>query len=322
LTREQVRILSRHAHTLILCFDGDDAGRVAASRAVDVVAAEKLECRICVLPTGFKDPDELVRSDPALFAEVVRTAPREWQVLLDRAIGDGEGGSIDARRDAAERAVILLARVPEAAARDLYVQQAAQRLGLQPSSIAQDVERARRSGRPAARVVATAPVQPEKAPAPAEPEVAIDPPDGWEVYIARLSVQRPTLAAELLGELGFQPDELQHPEARQIVELALSLEPSAQFPMHRLGASEQRLAARLLLRSLPELQDPDNLLPVRQALADSVVELRAAAKHAEWRAVQHQLRLARDAGRTADVETLATRLNQLATERQRIRQGS
>ena len=92
--------------------------------------------------------------------------------------------------------------------------------------------------------------------------------------------------------------------------------------MHRLGVSEQRLAARLLVRSLPELQDPDNLQPVRQALADSVVELRAAAKHTEWRAVQRELRLARDAGRTADVETLAARLNQLATERQRIRQGT
>ena len=321
LTREQVRILSRHAHTVILCFDGDDAGRTAAARAVDVVAAEKLECRICVLPAGFKDPDELVRRDPALFAQVVSDAPREWQVLLDRAIGDGEGGSIDARRDAAERTVALLARIPEAAARDLYVQQAAQRLGLQPSSIAQDVERARRSGRPV-RVVAAAPAEPAPAPPGAAVEEELPPPVPAEAYIARLALHRPALTAELLAEHRFSPAEVAHAHVRQIVEMAMGLEPGAAFPVHRLGASEQRLAARLLVRSPAELQDPDNPLPVRQAVADSVIELRAAAKHAEWRAVQHELRLARDAGRTADVEALATRLNQLATERQHIRQGA
>jgi DNA primase len=324
LTREQVRILSRHAHTLILCFDGDDAGRTAASRAVDVVAAENLECRICVLPPGFKDPDELVRCDPALFAKVVETAPREWQVLLDRAIGDGEGGSIEARRDAAERAVALLARISEAAARDLYVQQAAQRLGLQPSSIAHDVDRVRRSGRPA-RVVASAPAQPQ-APVSAHPETLsadenVPPVDPWESYLGTLVLQRPTLAAQLIGEFGLKPDELRHPHIRQIVDMALGLEPSAAFPVHLLGPSEQRLAAGLLVRSLPELQELDDPEPLRRALADCVARVRDAGNEAEIKAVQRELRRARDAGLTAEEEALATRLHQLATERQRLREA-
>ena len=52
LTREQVHSLGRIAETLILCFDGDDAGRAAATRAVDVIAAEGLQARICRLPPG------------------------------------------------------------------------------------------------------------------------------------------------------------------------------------------------------------------------------------------------------------------------------
>jgi DNA primase len=325
LTREQVRILSRHAHTLILCFDGDDAGRVAASRAVDVVAAENLDCRICVLPAGFKDPDELVRRDPALFAEVVRTAPREWQVLLDAAIGDGEGGSIDARRDAAERAVALLARIPEAAARDLYVQQAADRLGLQRSSVAQDVERARRSGRPA-RVVVTAPAAPAQAPASAHPEVfpeeeEIPPADPAEDRLGSYVLQRPALAAQLLGEHGLRAEELRHPHVRRFVEVALGLPPGASFPLHQLSASEQRLAARLLVRSLPELQELDDPEPLRRALADCVNRIREAGREAEILSIKRELRRARDAGQSAEEEALALRLYQLATERQQGRQA-
>jgi DNA primase len=320
LTREQVRILSRHARSIVLCFDGDDAGRTAASRAVDVVAAENLECRICVLPNGYKDPDELVRADPALFAQAISSAPREWQVLLDRAIGGGEGGSIDARRDAAERAVALLARIPEAAARDLYVQQAAQRLDLHASSIAEDVERVRRTGRAPARVLASA------APVAAQPETpaveeAVQPVDTWEAYLGTLVVQRPALSAALIGEHKLRPEELRHPGIRRIVEVALTLEPSASFPLHQLSPSEQRLAARLLVRSLPELQELDDPEPLRRALADCVVRVRDAEKQAEMHEIQRELRRARDAGQTAEEEALAARLHQLATERQRLRQA-
>ena len=98
ITREQVHSLGRIAETLILCFDGDDAGRAATTRAVDVIAAEGLQARICRLPIGAKDPDELVRRDPAAFVQVVAEAPPAWQVLLDAALAVGEGGSVDARR--------------------------------------------------------------------------------------------------------------------------------------------------------------------------------------------------------------------------------
>ena len=55
LTREQVHSLGRIAETLVLCFDGDDAGRVAATQAVDV-AAEGLQARVCRLPAGVEIP--------------------------------------------------------------------------------------------------------------------------------------------------------------------------------------------------------------------------------------------------------------------------
>src|SRR5438105_3323826 len=45
LTREQVRHLGRLATMVTLCFDTDDAGWAAASRAVDVLAAEGVQGR-------------------------------------------------------------------------------------------------------------------------------------------------------------------------------------------------------------------------------------------------------------------------------------
>jgi hypothetical protein len=152
-------------------------------------------------------------------------------------------------------------------------------------------------------------------------EEVVQPVDTWEAYLGTLVVQRPTLAAQLIGEHKLRPEELRHPGIRRIVEVAFTLEPSAQFPIHQLSPSEQRLAARLLVRSLPELQELDDPEPLRRALADCVVRVRDAEKQAEMHEIQRELRRARDAGQTAEEEALAARLHQLATERQRLRQA-
>jgi DNA primase len=318
LTREQVRILSRHARSIVLCFDGDDAGRSAASRAVDVVAAEGLECHICVLPAGFKDPDELVRSDPARFAEVVASAPREWQVLLDWAIRSGEGS----RREATERAIGVLARISDAAARDLYTQQVAIEFDLRPSAVAEQLAHARQvragSTRP---VLSAAPARATEPNAEPEPEVEVEPLDASETYLAAAIVQRPSLAHELTAEHGLRAEEVDHPTVRRLLELALGLEPSVGFPIHVLNPSEQRLVARLLVRSLPELQDIDDPGLLWRALTDCVARLREADRRSQIQAVRVALRRARENGQTAEAEALAARLHGLATEVQRLRQA-
>ena len=214
LTREQVHSLGRIAETLILCFDGDDAGRVAATRAVDVIAAEGVQARICRLPAGAKDPDELVRRDPAAFAQAIADAPPAWQVLLDAALGGGEGGSVDARRAAAERAVSVLARIPEATTRELYLQQAARRLDIGARSLSTDLAHSMRDGaRRPARIVVAAPAEPAAgAIEEPEPVEADEPMPPWEAQLARVVLIRPELAAALRADSGLGPDEFTNPD--------------------------------------------------------------------------------------------------------------
>lgn len=62
LTSEHARILSRLCDTVVLVFDGDEAGQRAADRGVEVFFTERVDVRICVLPDG-QDPDDLLRHD-------------------------------------------------------------------------------------------------------------------------------------------------------------------------------------------------------------------------------------------------------------------
>lgn len=83
LTREHATILRRLCDTVVLLFDGDDAGQRAADRAVEVFFAEPLDVKICTLRdfTDAKDPDELLKREEG--AEVFRAALSASKDLLD-----------------------------------------------------------------------------------------------------------------------------------------------------------------------------------------------------------------------------------------------
>ncbi len=320
ITREQVHSLGRIAETLILCFDGDDAGRAATTRAVDVIAAEGLQARICRLPAGVKDPDELVRRDPAAFQQVVSDAPPAWQVLLDAALVVGEGGSVDARRAAAERAVSVLARIPEATTRELYLQQAARRLDIGARSLTTDLLHAVRDGtRRPARIVVAAPVEP----APGVADEAGEPPDAdepmpaWEAQLARVLLIRPDLAAGLRGDGGLTPDEFTNPTARRIFDAASS--DPAGFTIRQLNRWDQPRAAGLLVREVPEFADEADPEALKRLLSDCVRFMHEETVRRALVSISSEMHRARDEGRTDDADALAAELSRLAADAPHLR---
>jgi DNA primase len=323
LTRQQVRALGRLASVVVLSFDADDAGLSASSNAVDVVAGEGLSARICILPAQYKDPDELVRRDPAAFAACVAAAEPEWQVLVDRAVGDAEGGSVEERRHAVERAIAVLARIPETATRTLYVQRAARRLDLAPAALEADVERARATPRSAPRVVAALPPPPAGQPGgEGLPDGAEgNPLPSWETYLGRVVVQQPGVARTLISEHALRGEEFSQPLLGHILQVAAGLPEGAPFPLESLSTAERALTMRHLYRPVPEMDDPDDVERLDRAIAQCVQRTRVAGIDRELAEVRREKRRAADDGRAADVERLAERLAKLSNERQRLREG-
>jgi DNA primase len=109
LTAEQLALLWRMADEPLLCFDGDEAGRRAAYRALDVAlpllkAGKSL--KLATLPDG-QDPDDLARSGGREAIEDVLSAARPLaQVLWAR---ESEAGSFETP----ERRAALEARIAE-----------------------------------------------------------------------------------------------------------------------------------------------------------------------------------------------------------------
>jgi len=75
LTPKHASILKRIADTVVLLFDGDEAGQRAADRAIEVFFKEPIDVKIAVLPGG-QDPDDLLKSEGGteLFHDMIDAA--------------------------------------------------------------------------------------------------------------------------------------------------------------------------------------------------------------------------------------------------------
>jgi DNA primase len=105
LTPDQCALLWAMASEPILCFDGDNAGRKAAFRAIEMalplIGAGK-SLRFALLPEG-QDPDDLIRvSGPAAMAEHLKEA-RPFADMLFIRESDGERFDTPEQRAALER---------------------------------------------------------------------------------------------------------------------------------------------------------------------------------------------------------------------------
>ncbi len=121
LTEDQAKLLARFTNQVVLCFDGDAAGKKAAWKAVPVLLAQDLDVRMVLLPQG-EDPDSLGRDRLLALLERARPALVELMIRIAAKAGD----AVDARAHGLDRILPLIAQVPRESARDLYADRAAE----------------------------------------------------------------------------------------------------------------------------------------------------------------------------------------------------
>ncbi|MDG2292059.1 MAG: toprim domain-containing protein, partial [Phycisphaerales bacterium] len=95
LTDDHARILSRLCDTVVLLFDGDEAGQRAADRALEVVLKHPVDVQICILPAGTDPADLLAQPDGlSTFNNVISCSTDVLEYVLQRfeQVLDGQEG--------------------------------------------------------------------------------------------------------------------------------------------------------------------------------------------------------------------------------------
>lgn len=96
LTEPHLKALGRFTGDIRLSFDADNAGLNATERAIPIASKVNVSLSIVTIPSG-KDPDELVRQDPALWRQVIEQPQyaldwliARYQKLLDLTTAQGK----------------------------------------------------------------------------------------------------------------------------------------------------------------------------------------------------------------------------------------
>ncbi len=162
-TEEQARLLSRFTSQVVMCFDGDKAGREAARKALPILLEHDIDVRMISLPDG-EDPDSL---GPERFANLLADARSALEIAMVR-LAAWAGDSPDARARALDRAVDLIRKVRRPSARAFHAEGAAALFGVPLARLAKALEQPSgpASGRPVApvRVSSAAPQGPAPLP--------------------------------------------------------------------------------------------------------------------------------------------------------------
>ncbi|MCR5208498.1 MAG: DNA primase [Eubacterium sp.] len=133
LTSEQVRLISRYAKEVILCYDNDDAGRKALNKAITLFEKTDLKIRIPSLRGG-KDPDEIIKNLGAdRFRAMLDSSSNEIEYALLNLRAEYDLRSIQGKNDFMNSAIKLLARCTPIE-QDLYLSKLCEELKVEKQS--------------------------------------------------------------------------------------------------------------------------------------------------------------------------------------------
>lgn len=130
LTEQQIQILRRYSANIVLVFDADPAGQKAMKRSLEPFLRLGIPARLVLLPAG-DDPDSFVRQHgPEAFREELKKAGLLLDYVIETIIEAHQVATPRGKIAACDEALPVIAGLPDALERKLYLQRLAQRLGL------------------------------------------------------------------------------------------------------------------------------------------------------------------------------------------------
>ncbi|WP_281184525.1 DNA primase [Trichlorobacter lovleyi] len=159
LTDGHISLLKKHAQRVCLLFDGDNAGRKATVRAMELCLEQALPVYVINLPQG-EDPDSLLQKHGVeAFNQRVAAAKPAFEQFLHWLLAKTPADSIDQRVRLMDEIIPRFQRIKDPVERDLYQKEICRLLGVDLQAFRRRLAGQRDQQQPVAqRQTATKPV--------------------------------------------------------------------------------------------------------------------------------------------------------------------
>lgn len=139
LTSYHLSMLKRFTDSLVLCFDGDQAGMKASERAVGLAYEAGMDVSVIRMPKGV-DPADMIKEDESTWRDALKH-PKHFIEMYTEVLREATTDDRMFKKEVTTRVLPYVARLKSAIDRAHFISLLARRLGVGEEVVAEDLRR-------------------------------------------------------------------------------------------------------------------------------------------------------------------------------------
>ncbi|MBU4210635.1 DNA primase [Patescibacteria group bacterium] len=140
-TQDQLRLLKRYTENLVLSFDSDFAGTLAARKSIELADSIGFNIKVLDLKNKYKDPDEAVLTDLPFFKKQVKHSLSIWDYLIRSAVSNFGIDTDKGKKQILSFTLPFLAKIDNSVIKSDYLRKLAAELGVDKNAVAQEADK-------------------------------------------------------------------------------------------------------------------------------------------------------------------------------------
>ena len=147
LTEEQISLLKRYTQTIVMLYDGDNAGIKAANRGIDMVLEKGMSVYVVLIPDG-DDPDSFARKHNATeFQEFMKGHQTDFITFKTSLLLQQANNDPIQRAELIKGITSTIALVPNEITRSVYIHQCSELMNMKEDVLLNQVNQTRKKTR-------------------------------------------------------------------------------------------------------------------------------------------------------------------------------
>jgi len=297
LTVEQIRLLRRHSHNVVMVYDADQAGEMATLRGLDLFLEEGMNIKIATLDKGH-DPDSFMRKfGPRGFNAVIKKSKNLFMYKLNVLNERFDVDEPEQKAELVKEMLVTICKVRNAVIKAEYIKKLSQELSIKEEAVWEEL-------RKIGRVQRVREVRIKERPVPKK-EIKISP---AEKILVKLMLEDTKCIDTVRDSL--HPFDFKNKDVRHMVETLFSLDTDGTFidATKLINYLEERVEPNVVSFIVNEELD---IKDKERNVSDCIRVIKKERRDEKLRDIQNRLAIAQKNGYEGEAELLLREFNKL-----------
>ncbi|MCX5693186.1 MAG: DNA primase [Candidatus Omnitrophica bacterium] len=302
LTAEQIRLLKRYTHNVVILYDADQAGETASLRGLDLFLEEDMNVKIATLEKGH-DPDSFLRKfGKENFDEAIKKSKSLFTYKLDILKDKFNSTEPESKAETIKEMLSTINRVRNAIIKAEYIKLLAQELSVKEDAVWEELKKVKGTPRHSLRSGAGQAGCLEHG---AKKFIEISP---AEKILARLMIEDVNVIKIVRDEL--KPSDFKNKDIRNIAEALFSIDnEDSLIDINKLiNSIEDKVPQNIISFIVNEEVD---IKDKERNVSDCIITIKKENRNKLLKDIQNRLHVAQKSGYEEEEKRLVEEFNQL-----------